>query len=226
MLLVRDVIDTLKNGELATVFTEFPLEENYSKFFINLNNALTYLCNRFSIIEKQLTLRRYAHIAHYKLEKRFARTSGSTEPYKYILDTEEDPFKEDVIQIEKAYDEFGRQVPLNDAVNPHSWFTSNNLIQIPNTRFTGEIAFFVYRAYHPRVHELNDQLLVPEILLDAICSYIAYKVHTTRTDQESVALANNFYQKFEDQCLAFEQDNSLSTSHTNTNIKPRLGGWV
>jgi hypothetical protein len=26
--------------------------------------------------------------------------------------------------------------------------------------------------------------------------------------------------------LAFEQDNSLSTSHTNTNIKPRLGGWV
>lgn len=225
MLLVKDVIDTLRNGDLATVFANVPAEDNYEKIIVNLNSALTYVCNRFSIIEKQLTLQRYPHLSFYKLERRFARTSDIPAPIKYILDTEEEPFKEDVIQIEKAYDEFGRQIPLNDANNPHSWFTSNNHIQIPNTRHTC-VAFFVYRAYHPKVHEPTDELLVPEILLDLLSAYIAYKIHSTRTDQESVNLANAFYQKVEMLATAFESDNSLTTSTTNTNIKPRLGGWI
>jgi hypothetical protein len=69
-------------------------------------------------------------------------------------------------------------------------------------------------------------LLVPEILLDLLSAYIAYKIHSTRTDQESVNLANAFYQKVETLSAAFESDNSLTTSTTNTNIKPRLGGWI
>ena len=31
MLLVKDVIDTLKNGDLATVFANVPAEDNYEK---------------------------------------------------------------------------------------------------------------------------------------------------------------------------------------------------
>ena len=63
MLLVKDVIDTLRNGDLATVFANVPAEDNYEKIIVNLNSALTYVCNRFSIIEKQLTLQRYPHLS-------------------------------------------------------------------------------------------------------------------------------------------------------------------
>lgn len=226
MLLVKDVLDSLKYGDLATVFKDFPLEENYDKVINNLNIALNILCNRFSLIEKQITIRRYSHISNYKLERKYARTSTIPCPTKYILDTEEEPFKEDVIQVLFAFDEFGNQMPLNDTHNPFSWFTSRTTIQIPNTHRSGELAFFSYKAYHPKVEKPTDELLIPEILLEAVSSYIAYKIHSTRSDKESTELANNLYQKFENQCVALEQDNTLTTSTTCTNIKPQLGGWI
>ena len=139
---LQRILDTLRYGELANVYTEDKQDQLVT--FINL--GLTQLYSKFPILEKQIAIQQYPQISLYKLTREFARTNRDRptpligddlcepeEPlkehhhhhviHKYILDNPHDPFMGDVLFISSVFDETGHPVPLNDDNNPHSFFT-------------------------------------------------------------------------------------------------------
>lgn len=227
-MLVRDFIHYLENGELATAYDKFSDPDDLDMLMSNIRIALTTLYTRFPLIEKQVTIQRFPHISNYVLDRRYAVSNReSTELYRYILDTLEDPFTNDVISIRSGYTGDGREVMLNDYSRPtNTFFVSGNTIQIPDTLYCGELAIFIYQANHPVITDENSPLLVPEYLLEALLAYVSSRMFGTRSDEAAMKQAANYLGKYDAECEKVKEFNLIPNCNTVTNIKPIRGGWI
>lgn len=223
---VKDFISYLENGELATAFDKFSDADDYQMLLSNINVSLLTLYTDLPLLEKHVYLQRFPHIANYVLDSRYAvSNTRSTEIYKYILDTEENPFQDDVIAIRFAYTPFG-EIMINDYNNPtRSWFVSGKTIQIPNTMLCGEIASVCYQAKHPEVFSPDDELQIPEFITEGFLAYVSSRMFLTRTDERASQLAANYLEKYKSEVDRVRENNLLS-QFTVTNIRPIRGGWV
>ena len=224
---LQAIIDTLKYGELANIYTE----EKLSQIVTFINLGLTNLYQTFPILEKQVTIQQYPQIALYRLSKEFARTNHhSRERHRYILDTPEDPFPDDVLYISGVFDEFGRPVPLNDDNHPRSIFiTSFDTIQIPNAN-EHDTTFIVYRAkpkyIDPNHFNLEENIYLPEVLLEALTSFVGFKAHQAIGGTENIQLSQAYQERYNQICQGVLTDNVLGNNVSPTNIKPGIRGYV
>lgn len=227
-MLVKDVIHYLENGELATAFDKFTDADDFDMLMSNLRIALTTLCTRFPLIEKQVVIQRFPHISTYVLNSRYAVSNrDSPELYKYILDTIEDPFKDDVLSIRSGYSEHGAEIMLNDYSRPmSSFFVNGNQIQIPNTVHCGELAVFIYQANHPEIVDEDSPILIPDYLLEALLAYLSSRMFGTRTDEAAMKQAANYIAKYDAECERVKELNLIPNCNTVTNVKPIRGGWI
>lgn len=224
---LQRIIDTLKYGELANVYTEDKQDQLVT--FINL--GLTQLYSKFPISEKQVTIQQYPQISLYKLQRDFARSNrGSHVIHKYILDTPDDPFMGDVLFITAVYDETGHPIPLNDEHNHHSYFLASfDTLQIPNAN-ENMTTFIVYRAQPKYLkldnYKLTDDIHIPECLLEALTSYVGFKSLQSIGGPENIQLAQAMYQRFTEICTNVITDNLLGNNVSPTNLKLRMRGYV
>lgn len=244
MITLNEIFDDLTYGELAQLYVGgaesdgIPIAE-YPKVISAVNLALTALYSRFPLNEKEVDIQQYDSITEYHLDVKYAvSNTGSTEPIKYIIDTVEDPFLDDLIRITAAYDEVGNEVPLNDedSVNitdgkTNSWFTpSYDSIQIPTPVSTNKCSF-VYRAKHVKI-PLNTsdipsvEVLIPESLREALLSYVGARIYSARGNESALGLSQALYSKYEGICVQVEQKNLLLNGSSNTNTKLENNGWV
>lgn len=179
------IMDSVTPGVLPTSLAK--------KVVSYLNQSLTAIYSRLSLLEKEVIIEAQDEIFIYYLQKKYAVQDSTVMPanMKYIRDTEDDPFTEDVLRIIAVYDELGTQLSLNEPGDAASLYTPKfNAIQIP-TPVTGNTYTVLYQANHPKV---DGKLMAAEIMLPAyleigLRAHIAGLLFGSMNGQEHVARA-------------------------------------
>lgn len=235
---LSEVFEMLQYGELANLSLSGDIdeptgirEEDYPVLISHINLALTDLHTKFNLKEREVTIQQYEGISYYELDSKYAQSNTtSMEPIKYISDSEYEPFVDDVIRINAAFNEIGCELPINDENDCTSIFlNSYKRIQIPKPEPENAIVL-TYRANHPKLSvstpDLDTEVEVPAYCVEALLSYVASRVHTQRTSQEAQGLAVNLMAKYNLICQQLEEKNVLHNSPSNTNFKLGERGWV
>ena len=226
-MLLEQIIDTIKYGELSNISVE---SEEVPKIINFINLGLIQLYSKFPIVEKQVVIQQYNQISLYVLDYRFARSNiNSLMPHRYILDTPEDPFMDDVMFITGVCDEWGRPVSLNDDHDPHSYFlVSHNTVQIPNANEHNS-TFIIYRAKPKRIrtkeYNMMEEVILPEYLLEALSAYVGFKAMQSMTSEEGSALSDKFLDRYNTLVNEVQQNNLMNSNVSPTNIKLGFRGY-
>ena len=119
---------------------------------------------------------------------------------KYIMDTSENPFPDNLLKIEEVYNEVGEKLFLNDPDEDLSIYTpAFNQIQVPWPNDFNTVAV-MYRADHPTVPYTSGMdprtvyLELPRQLREALLFYVAARVFAGITTEKPEA--NDYYQKY------------------------------
>jgi hypothetical protein len=234
---VNDLFRALSFGELSNL--SMSNEGNGTitaaaqpKIIHHLNEGLLKLYSRFVLKEDDILVQLYDHITFYHLNPRFAvnyvPVGGSDdEDIRYLLDMPGEPFKGDIIKILTVYDSNGCKLPLNDDEQPLSLFTPQaNLLQVPYPK--NDMALSVmYQAKHDKIQgELEETIELPDILLEALTNFIAYKVYGSIGSDNSTAKSLAHYAAFESVCREVEDKDLVSTSISTSNARFHKRGWV
>lgn len=235
---LSEVFEMLQYGELANVSISGNIDEevgirteDYPLLISHINLALTDLHTKFNLKEKEVVIQQYEGLPYYELDSKYAQSNtGSIEPIKYISDSKYNPFNDDVLRINAAFDEGGCEVPINDENDCNSIFlNSYKRIQVPYPNPENAL-WITYRANHEKLSMGNPDLTVevniPAYCVEALLSYVASRVHSQRTSQESQGLAVNLMAKYQMICEQIEEKNVLHNSPSNTNFKLGDRGWV
>tara|TARA_R110002012_G_scaffold318308_1_gene536421 strand:- start:65822 stop:66535 length:714 start_codon:yes stop_codon:yes gene_type:complete len=235
---LSEFFELLEYGELANLTLSGGIDDakeirvqDYSTLITHLNLALSDLHTKFNLKERELAIQQYETIAYYTISSEFALTNTtSTEPIKYIADTEANPYTDDLIRVNAVFDEGGNELPINDEHRSSSVFlNAYNVLQIPYPDNANAV-FVMYRANHAKLNasipDLDAEVDVPTYCVEALLSYVASRVHMQKTSQESQATAVNLMAKYNMLCDQIELRNVLHTSPNNTNLKLGGNGWV
>lgn len=245
MLTVADVLRNLSLG----VFSNLSLgdegsgaikEDRIPNVLLYLNEGLTELHTQFVLSEKILTLLTFGHKSNYSLtaDNSFANNGMDYDPEAEdpdgpnIIDSDEEPFQEDIIKIMSVYTSDGWKLPLNDLESSLSVFTPHSgLLQVPNPD-AGHHLSIEYQANHAQIQWdecgkfLTQKVDIPPVLHDALYSYIAYKVYSSMNTQENNAKAREHLELFNLVCRKVVDRDLVSESRSFTNTKFHKGGWV
>lgn len=204
---------------------------DYPAVISHINRGLTALHSRFPLSHKELTLLQFDNITDYILDTKYSVSAADpTVAEKYIYDTAEKPFLDDLIRIDAAYDGQGCNVPINDEADIRSWFTpNNNTIQIPSPT-AGVLVSVMYRANHAKIDRaLTDpslvDLVIPQCLEAALGAFIASRAFIALGNQTSAQLSAFYSQLYESEIKQVKRLNLLQSSQNSSNYKFLLGGW-
>lgn len=237
MLTLQDIFEQLTYGELAQLSvggadTGGIQVKDYPKVISHINMGLTALYTRFPLRIKELTLQQHEQITLYKLDYAFAQSNTeSTEAIKYIIDTANAPFLDDVLRINTAFDELGNEVQINDEDSNTSIFTPDyDTIQIPYPINTSAY-FFTYRARHPKIpldtlDPASVNVDIPIYLLEALLTYVVGRVLTSKGGTDGLTESGTYLNKFEALCRQVEEHNLMNSSSSETNTKLDDNGWT
>jgi hypothetical protein len=199
---------------------------HYPKVLNAVNLGLIEMYKEFPIKERSLTIQQYAHITEYTLSSEYAQTNTSSlQPYKYIADTPYNPFQDDVLKVEKIFNEIGEEHYINDEKEPTSLYTpSYNTIQHPYPN-SNNAMFVHYRAAPvkilstviPATYEVD----LPIQLLDIFLVWVAYRL-LTGVDKPAASA------KLGEYMLLKQATKNLVTFRTEEsgNQKIENNGWV
>lgn len=239
MTTLADIFDDLETGELSQYSFSGELDavtgvqqKDYPALIRHINRGLLALHTRFCLKEREVAVNLDPIIAFYILDSKYAQSNAdSTEPVKYIMDTVDNPFTDDIIRIQEVYDEDGSKLPVNDNNNDMSVFLPNyKTMQVPFPAANTTL-FITYRAKHATIDdEVVDtslvQIEIPDYCIEPLLSYVTSRVYSSSADQNKQALSASFMAKYEMQCKSLEDYNVLHNTPNETNIKLDEGGWV
>lgn len=227
---LEEIIKDLIYGELSAhgmCKSGDILEKDRPRVVAHINTVLTDLYTRFPLLTKELILVQDSSITAYHLHNRHAiSNTASTDPEKYILDTPAEPFMNDVLRVDAVYDELGDNLLLNsDSACKVALTPAQDVLEIPNPTDTNNL-FVIYRANHPRVELLTDELVLPEQFRSTLLAGVASRVYSGGTAADHMNISNNLFQKYELLCSQVELFGMVNKHDTILNKKPCLGGWV
>ncbi len=227
---LQDVIETLANGELVQIRIDLDAGDQ-PQLIRYIAMGLTELYTRFPLKEREVWIQEYENITLYKLDSQYAQSNtSSTASPKYILDST-DPFTDDIIRVDSAFNEEGIEVPINDYTDATSVFVSSyNELQIVAPISTNT-TLLLYRANHPALDPaVSDPSTVtielPQSHLTALLFYVGFRYHSFDMTQDAQAVSMAYYQKYIAEIQMLEQFNVVNDSDTNTNTKLIQNGWV
>ena len=212
--------------------TSQPHPENYAKVISHINLGLKKLHSEFLLSVKEMYVDLSEEIETYVLTPAYAASNTDSAVAiegRYIADTAEQPFLNDIIKIEEIYDEGGNLLPLNDFTDDESLYTPQyNSVQVPWPNNYNTIAV-QYRAAHPKIEftPLMDltavEMHVPLQLQMALYYFVASRVFASQ-NSDGQNLGNSFYNKFLGE-IADVRRQGLYTHAETTNPKFDEGGW-
>lgn len=228
-----DLFEQLALGELSqhNIGSSGQIQEkDYPKLISHLNLALTAVHTLLPLKENEVVVQQYDHITEYRLSAVYAQSNPDPDiEYKWIVDTVESPFTEDILRIEAVFNEVGGPVPLNDEYDNTSMYSpAPDLLQIPFPVSDNAIVL-VYRANHPKIPlnttDLTTLVDIPTSIQEAVQAYMASRLYVALANPTSAQLSSYYNRKFKDQIAIVERYNTLQSSDTESNIMFRLGGW-
>lgn len=234
---LADIFEQLTYGELKQFsiggFEQGGIQpENYPEVITHINMGMTALYAKFPIYEREVGIQQQEGNTLYELDSKYSVSAADpTVLNPYIIDTVEKPFLDDVMRIYEAYDELGEPLPLNDLDDDTSLFTpSYDSIQIPYPVATNMI-FIVYRASHVNIPlDITDpstvEVELPIVLQEALLSYVASRVHGSKTGDTGMQESLNLLAKYERICDIVEEKNLLRNANSRTSTRLEDNGWV
>lgn len=234
-MILSDYFTELSYGELSNTAmavdgTGTIEEVHQPKVVRYLNEGLRRLHGRFPLIQKDVLIELRDHITNYHLIPRFAESNWVPEEveFPYIKDLIQEPFTGDVARILEVRNSFGHMLPLNDPENRMSVFTPQvDVLQVPRP-ITGVALSVMYQAYHPTIshHDLQAEIVLPNVLSSALCAYAAYNVFSHMNTQEATMKAQEHMAKYESICAEVEAQDLVNSSSSQTNSRFAKRGWV
>lgn len=247
---LSEIFGQLTSGELAQVGlggakTGAIAEADYHKVLNHVNLGLEDLHSRFTIRKGQLTLALQPGKATYSLSSKFAVNSRrSQELVRYVMDTPEEPFQDDIIKVERVLTDAGYEMVLNVDDDSESVSTpSTTLLRLPAVMVTGnpgdrpdylktsQLEVF-YRATHPPIVKpigffdpTRVEVHLPRTYLQALLYFVAARVHNPMGMNQEFYSGTVFSSKYEQECLRLKDANvEIDTKARNT--RAERGGWI
>lgn len=205
-------------------------EAHHAKLVTYTNKALKLLYGRFKLLEKELALRLITDQHNYPFLKIHA-DQDPTVAVKFIEDTAENPFQEDVLKVLRLYDHFGCPQSLNDRGVPGGPSTRDHKSLLVPAAKTRDYLYVVYQANHPKLVadppvEVVQQIILPDFLYAALEHHVAYQVFSPSTNPELAAKGIENFQAFTEICREAEEKDLANTSEANTHTKLEDRGFV
>lgn len=225
---VQDVLDLLVDSELSkhAMLVGGLNSKNTVVLIRYLNQCLVDLYSRYPLKINQLTLIMNEAIAEYPLRVANAVSDATPSVDKYIYDSKIDKFTGDVIQITNVIDEACYDVPLNDRLSCYSIMTPQpDVLYIPNP-LHDQALFVSYRAYHPKVENATDTLELPDTFVDAVCSYIGYRLYAGSTEVTAAQKSSMYYAQYENNCNSQRLNGNTNNGDGTFNDLFYTNGWV
>jgi len=247
-MLLSDLFDQLTYGELSQlelggVDDEGIMADDHKRIIPHINLGLTEIYKRFLINTKEVHINCFDHIETYILDSKYAvSNTESTEQYKYISDSRFEPFIDDVLKIERVFNEDGQELHLNETDqyiiqtetfqrSRKAWSVQTpnyNTIQIPYPMETNAL-LVEYRADHEKikVKDLNPEtteIHIPSHLLQSLLLFIAARAYSS-LGGESAQDGMLYMQKFEASIVQVKTEGLINMDNT-TNQRLEVSGWV
>lgn len=220
---IKRIIEHLETGVLSRVNLGGNIEigvtsYNYPTIISAIELGLIELAQIFNLKQREVIIKQEDHIKVYELDVKYAVTNTqSTEPYKYIKDSVDNPFTGDILRIEEVYDELGNKFSLNDDSDSDSLYTPSVMsIQVPKPNAENSLSV-IYSAGTTELRKtglnlLDQEVYLPPALLQPMLMFVAAQVTLgkdsleaknesmvyERRYREAVALAMNFGAKVAD----------------------------
>lgn len=217
---------SLGGGEVGEI-----AEKNYPAVMSHVNLALAELYRRFTLKEGRVRIATVAGLLTYSLNSKYAvQNVKSKEILRYIQDEYTNPFKDDVIKIERVL--YGNvELGLNDESDHLSVHTpSLTVLRLP-PEIVGYVDV-VYRAGHANIDPIkgafNPETLeidLPYSHLNALLLFIASRVNNPIGMTNEHHAGNSYWNKFEAACASLKMDNVAVDSKRQPN-RFRDRGWV
>jgi hypothetical protein len=246
---LNEVFNYLVSGELSQVFmAESDGRETVAGDFQrpltqSIQLGLTALYKRFNLKNKEITLQLLPGRTTFPLRSQHLVSSTVLDVPKFIEDTPESPFRDDVLQITKIYTLDGVEFPLNDRTNQYTSTTPvPDTLMIPHALAFKDVSLpdqykvdkmrIAYRANHPnlmsRIGPINAdriEIELPHTHLQALLYYVASRKTNPQGMSNEFHTGNSWYQKYEMECKQLEQEGMGEIVDLNT-LRFRRNGWV
>ena len=217
------------------------------RMYTLINLALSDLHQRFHIREESVLLKANPDIKRYQL---IPENSVLTKADGYILDTAENPFKGDILEVLRVKLPNQTEHTINQVTNTHNFYggvyhngkvsNTSSLISTPtsselsfSTSPTEAIYEVIYKADSLPIDIPNatsdTEVIIHNTYLNAICYFVASKMYNP-AGAESIGRSmfhegNNWSSKYEDECRRIKDNLSGNKSLTEMSNFER-GGWV
>lgn len=210
---------------------------NYVRILQHINLGLTALYTRFTLKEGRLTLALQDGQDKYRLTSKFAVANDtSLELVRYIVDTADDRFVDDILKVERVLTEDGVELPLNDLSDTTSLSTPSALVlRVPldtKSRTKSNTLTVVYRANHPKLlagagltDPARDDLALPDSHLLPLLYFVASRVNNPIGMTNEFHAGNSYAAKYEVACQELE-GKGLQVDQGSQNDRLHRNGWV
>lgn len=227
---LEDLLKGLSYGVLSNLALgnegsgEIP-NQHEPKVVHHVNRALLALYSKFQIKTNEVQVRAYDNLTLYPLKKIYADQDPTVVAQKFITDSVESPFEEDVIRVTAIYDEEGTPL-LFDTDDPlcKLFLPQPTTLQIVEP-VTGNDYFLIYQAKHKTLvaGDGSQEVELPEVLYPALEAHVAYQVYSSMNGQENAAKATEHFSAY---TMLTEQVIELdlvgtSTMERNTKLEDR-----
>ena len=225
---LQEVLDKLARGKISNLAicekgkiksAEIP------KVVDAVNEALLRLHTVLPLKQSSLIVELYEGRTEYPLtsEHSIRLVEGNRyDPYRYyIMDTPENPFMDDIINIEEVWDDLNRSRPLNDPVCPLAVFTPQHNYISTNISPTGRVLNIIYRAKHISLtsENLTDTVDLPSNLYGALLSYSAYLLHSILNTEIAVQNAQKYLAEYQSIINEVIQNGTITPDKLANGIK-------
>jgi len=247
-MLLSDLFDQLTYGELSSinyggVDDEGITFEDFKRVVPHINLGLTELYKRFPLLLQEVIVRQYDQIQTYVLHSRFAVTNTeSTETIKYIHDSVYQPFNDNILQIDRIFNEIGEEL-FNNESDPYIIYSSQsqtsnrywsvstpafNTIQVPYPEKNNSMSV-IYKAGHDKIpisgiDPTQVEVKIPPNLEEALLFYIAARAYTSMGG-DNIKIGMAYTQKFE-QSIMKVKELGLYNQDVAVNQRLEVNGWV
>lgn len=232
-ILSRLAFTELSNLKMGDPLTGTIAAENIPQVVSGINRALKDIFTRFLLSTKEILIEQSLDISHYYIRWEYAQSnSESTQPVKYIDDSNCEGFDGRIAKILAVYDSFGRQLFMNKLQEPLSVFTPEyDCLQITANHQSSEF-YVIFQALHPEVNYKTTEPVVdtviniPPSLEDALILLTASKIYEAINGQANITRAAMLHQQYEAKLVEAEIRDTPSLSENMSNGKLEQAGFV
>ena len=210
-----------------------PDPKSYAQLSSHINSGLHAIYSEFLLASEELYITLDDSISVYILSSQYAvSNTGSGEPIKYITDTVENPFTDNLLKIEEIYDTSGNVLPLNDENSDPDFgiFTPTfRSIQVPQPNDFEQLAV-QYRATHTPIKYIAGmdpttvEIVLPLHLEEALQFYIASRLYASLNNDQG-SEGHDYYSKYQAK-VADVRRLGLYIQAEATNWRFTDNGWV